>query len=154
MGYTNFIQLVTVIQLFRYTPNIQTLSLPRPIEKGGYLAEWTQPENVRLLPKLQKIIFRRAFPFEVTIVERLNDDTVSGFFQARQAAMLDICDSERRLPLELELEFKNDPAAIKEVGDLLAPYVATIRVVSSWEHRLPGTVLLEVRNGMRQVRPL
>ena len=146
-------RLAPVIHLFRYMPNIRTLSLPELLDKGNYLSEWAQPENVGLLPKLQTVIFRGAKPDERPLIEQLDDVSVFKFFRGRQVEISNVCDGTGRLPMVLELEVPEDITAVEEICDLLGPYILTIRVVGSSGHRLPGTVLFEISRGLKQDRP-
>jgi len=117
--------MVAVIPLFAFMPNIRSLSLPTSCMKGSCIAEWTRPENVRFLPKLRAITLRRMIPFghDAQLFEE--------FFQSRQAAMAEICDSANRLPLTIEMDYWRDTAAAEDICELLGRYVKSIRVVGS-----------------------
>ena len=139
--------MAAVVPLFAYMPNILSLSLPRLNVKGSCITEWTKPDNVRLLPKLQVITLRGMIPSG-------NDAKLfKNFFRRRQTAMAEICDSGNRLPLTIEMDHERDTLAVEEICDLLGRYVMSIRVVGSPHHKLPDTVRFEVRDGLRRAGP-
>jgi len=117
--------MAAVVPLFAYMPNILSLSLPKLKLKGSCITEWSRPDNVRLLPKLQVITLRGMIPSG-------NDAKLfKEFFRRRQAAMTEICDSTNRLPLAIEMDHGRDDVAVEEICVLLGRYVTSIRVVDS-----------------------
>jgi len=132
-------QVAAVIPLFRYMPNIQTLVMPNYPSVDPAIRNWTRPEHIALLPRLQIIKLY------------MNSDVVLflNFLEARRAMFLELCDSQSRLAMTIELRGRQRDDQQTKVCLALTPYVATVRIVLEEPSHPDGRVLMEVRNGLK-----
>ena len=132
-------QIAAVVPLFRYMPNIRTLVMPNFPSVDPVIQNWARPEHVALLPRLQ------------IIKSNMGSDAVSffNFLEARRATFPELCDSQSRLAMTIELRGRQKDDQQMQVCLALAPYVATVRIVLEEPSHPDGRVLMQVCNGVQ-----